>query len=135
MNDVGDLYCRFIERLNHGDLKDLDQFLAARVVQHMPESTVGDPSVGIDAARQALTRWLAAVPDVHLVIEDLVVEGDHLMARLRATGTYRATSVGGEPTATHLGLPMFEAWEVRDGRCVERWLHIDRSACPQGEAR
>jgi hypothetical protein len=65
------------------------------------------------------------VPDVHLVIEDLVVERDHLMARLRATGTHRGTGDG-----THrLSVLVFEAWTVRDGRCVERWLRVDQSPC------
>ena len=124
------LYCRFVDSVNRRQLADLDQFLARDVVQAAPERTVG-----LEAARQALARWLAAVPDGHLVIEDLVVEGDHLMARLRATGTYHAPAVGGEPIDTQLSLPVFEAWSVRDGRCVERWLHVDQGACPQGEAR
>ncbi|MBV9181464.1 MAG: ester cyclase [Acidobacteria bacterium] len=124
MDDPGTLYCRFIDSLNRRALDDLDQFLAARVVQHALE-----PSAGIEAARRALAGWLEAVPDAHLVIEDLVVEGDHLMARLTATGTPRAAR-GGEPSGTQVSMPVFEAWSVRDGRCVERWLHVDRSQCP-----
>ena len=124
MDDVATLYCRFIDSLNYRRLSDLDQFLAARVVQHAP-----DPAIGIDAARQALARWLAAVPDAQLVIEDLVVEGDHLMARLRASGTRREPAIGNAPTATRVNVAVFEAWSVRDGRCVERWLHVDRGTC------
>jgi predicted ester cyclase len=137
MDEVGTLYCRFIDSLNHRALDDLDRFLAARVVQHAPEPAVGEPAVGIDAARQELARWLAAVPDAHLVIEDLVVEGDHLMARLRATGTRRESAVGGAPTGTRVNVAVFEAWSVRDGRCVERWLHVERGACdgPPGTER
>ena len=124
MDDAGTLYCRFIDSLNHRRLGNLDQFLAARVVQHAP-----DPAIGIDAAHQALGRWLAAVPDAHLVIEDLVVEGDHLMARLRATGTRRERPAVARPAADRVNVAVFEAWSVRDGRCVERWLHVDRGAC------
>jgi Sulfatase len=52
-----------------------------------------------------------------------------LAETLRLNGTYRAPAVGGELGTALLSLPMFEAWSVRDGRCVERWLHVDRSAC------
>jgi predicted ester cyclase len=128
MDDVATLYCRFVESVNHRQLGDLDQFLAAGVVQHTSEPAAGDPSVGIDAARRALARWLATVPDAHLVIEDLVVEGDHLMARLNATGSPRSPGAG-EPAGRRLSVAVFEAWSVRDGRCVERWLHVDRGAC------
>ncbi|MGI9148770.1 MAG: ester cyclase [Chloroflexota bacterium] len=123
MDDHGTLYCRFTDSINHRELGDLDQFLAADVVQHGP-----DPAVGIDAARRALGRWLEAVPDARLVIEDLVVEGDHLMARLRATGTPQAP-FGGESPGTRVSVVLFEEWPVWDGRCVERWLHVDRRAC------
>ena len=42
-------------------------------------------AVGIDAARKTLLDWLAAFSDLHLVSYDLVVDGDHLMARLLLT--------------------------------------------------
>jgi predicted ester cyclase len=122
--DLASLYCRFIDSVvNRRGLDHLDQFLARDVVEHAP-----DPSVGLAASRRRLAHWLAAFPDLHLVIEDLVVEGDRLMARLRATGT-RGAPRGGGPGGRRLSLPVFEAWAVRDGRCVERWLHLDRGAC------
>jgi predicted ester cyclase len=122
--DLATLYCRFIESVvNRRRLADLDQFLARDVVQTAPGRTVG-----LEATRQGLARCLEAVPDVHLIIEDLVVEGDHLMARLTATGTRRSPA-GGEPGGARLSLAVFEAWSVRDGQCVERWLHVDRGAC------
>ena len=85
-----------------------------------------DIAVGIEAAHRTLARWLAAFPDLHLVIEDLVVDGDHLMARLTATGTHRGLLAGLAPTGRRVRLPVYEAWAVPDGRCAERWLHLDR---------
>ena len=123
--DPATLYCRFVECVvNRRGLDQLDQFLARDVVEHAPARTVG-----LEAARRRLMRCLEAAPDVHLVIEDLVVEGDRLMARLRATSTRRDPAAGGAPAGPHLQAAVFEAWAVRDGRCVERWLHIDRRVC------
>ena len=147
--DPAMLYCRFIQSVvNHRRLDRLDQFLAADVVEHAPAR-----SVGLQAAQQTLAGWLAAFPDLHLVIEDLVVDGDHLMARLTATGTHQGPLpglVGGgapaqpegrpdvpasadpevalgalAPTGKRVRVPDFEAWSVPDGRCVERWLQLD----------
>src|SRR5205807_1302446 len=101
--DLATLYCRFIASvINHRQLKHLDQFLAADVVEHAPAR-----SVGLAAARQTLTRWLAALPDLHLVIEDLVVDGDHLMARVTATGTHRGPLAGVEPTGRPVRMLVF----------------------------
>jgi predicted ester cyclase len=126
-SDLTTLYCRFVESVNRRSLDHLDQFLAPDVVEHAP-----DRSVGLEASRQRLVGWLSAVPDAHLVIEDLVVERDHLMARLRATGTPGGIGAG-RPTGRQPSVVVFETWSVRDGRCVERWVHVDRSQCPAGE--
>jgi predicted ester cyclase len=139
-HDPAALYCRFIESVvNHRKLDHLGQFLATDVVEHAPRRTVG-----LAAARQTLAAWLAAFPDLHLLIEDLVVDGDHLMARLTATGTHHgplASLAGGgfpshgdpdvamrtlAPTGARVRLSLFEAWSVPDGHCVERWLQLDR---------
>ena len=120
-HDPATLYCRFIDSVvNHRRLDHLDQFLAGDVVEHAPARTAG-----LEAAQQALATWLGAFPDLHLVIEDLVVDGDHLMARLTATGTHRGSLADLAPTGKRVSVPVFEAWSVPGGRCVERWLHLD----------
>jgi predicted ester cyclase len=121
MDDLATRYCRCIDSVvNHRRLGDLDQCLAAGVVEHAPARTVG-----LAAARQTLADWPAACPELHLTIEDLVVDGDHLMARLTATGTHRGPLAGLAPTGQRVRLPVYEAWSVPDGRCGERWLHLD----------
>lgn len=120
-HDPATLYCRFIESvLNHRKLDQLDQFLAADVIDHAPDKTVG-----IVAARQTLAAWLAAFPDLHLSIADLVVDGDHLMARLTATGTHAGPLGRLAPTGKRVSVPIFEAWQVPSDRCTQRWLCLD----------
>jgi predicted ester cyclase len=119
--DPATLYCRFIESVvNHRKLNHLDEFLAGDVVDHAPEQTVG-----IVAARQTLTAWLAAFPDVQVVIEDLVVDSDHLMARLTATGTHAGPLGQLAPTGKRVSIPVFEAWLLSSDRCIQRWLCLD----------
>lgn len=122
-DDPATLYCRFIESvLNHRKLDQLDQFLAADIVDHAPDQTLG-----MLAARRTLAAWLAAFPDLHVIIEDLVVDGDHLMARLTATGTHDGPLGRLAPTGKRVSVPLFEAWLVQSGRCIQRWLCLDRS--------
>ena len=124
-SDHATLYCRFVESVvNRHSLNNLDQFLAPDVVEYAPERTVG-----LEASRRRLARWLAAMPDAHLLIEDLVVERDHLMARLRATGTASGLRAGIGSADRRLNTLVFETWSLHEGRCIERWLHIDRSQC------
>jgi predicted ester cyclase len=87
--DLDTLYCQFIDCVNRRRFKDLDRFLAADVVEHGTQRTAG-----IDAARQTLAGWLVAFPDLHLTIDDLVVDGDRLVARLVLSGTHRDPLAG-----------------------------------------
>jgi len=119
--DLDTLYCRFIDSVNRRQLTHLSRYLTTDVVQHAPEA-----AVGIDAAWQTLVEWLAAFPDLHLVIDDLVVDGDHLIARLLLTGTHRGPLAGLEPSGRRVRVAVFDAWRARDGRCAERWLLLDR---------
>ena len=125
-SDHATLYCRFVETVvNRHCLDNLDQFLAWDVVEYAPKRTVG-----LETSRRRLARWLDALPDAHLLIEDLVVEGDHLMARLRATGIRPRRVAGSTRSESRpTSVLVFESWSVREGLCVERWLHIDRSQC------
>jgi predicted ester cyclase len=118
--DLDLLYCQFIDCVNHGRLHQLDRFLAADVVEHAPRTTVGIASV-----QRTLARWLEVFPDLHLVIEDVVVDGDRLMARLQLSGTHRGRLAGAEPTGRRVGVAVFDAWAAPGGRCVERWLQLD----------
>jgi len=119
--DLDTLYCRFIDNVNRRRLDQLDHFLAADVVQHAPET-----AVGIDAVRQMLADWLAAFPDLHLVIEELVTDGDRLIARLVLSGTHRGPLASLQPTGRRVRVSVFEAWSAPAGHCVERWLQLDR---------
>ena len=119
--DLDTLYCRFVDGLNRRRLDQLDQFLAADVVQHAREA-----AVGIAAVQRTLLEWLAALPDLHLLTEDLVTDGDYLIARLRLSGTHRGRLLGMEATGRPVRVVVFDAWAVaRDGRCAERWLQLD----------
>jgi predicted ester cyclase len=116
------LYCRFVDSvINRRRAHDLEQFLARDVVEHCPAR-----GVGLTVARQRLASWLVAFPDLHLAIADLVADDTRLMARLVATGTHLGTTLGIDPTGRKISVGVFEAWRLRDARCVERWVQFDQ---------
>jgi predicted ester cyclase len=120
-HDPASLYCRFIDTvLNRRKLDHLDHFLAAEVVDHAPDQTVG-----IVAARQTLAASLEDFSNLRVSIEDLVVDGDHLMARLTGTAIHTGPLGRLAPTRKRVSMPMFEAWVVQSDRCTQRWLCVD----------
>ncbi|MFF4197489.1 ester cyclase [Nonomuraea sp. NPDC001831] len=67
-------------------------------------------TTGPDSVSQAWRRFHEAFPDVQVVVEDLVVEGDTVAVRTSVQG------IPGREAPT-----MMEMFRVRDGRIAELW--------------
>ncbi len=85
---------------NHGDLTLLEPPFG-------PDDRTLDPSrhrQSGEQMRQAVALWRALAPDLHVTIEQVLAEGDAVMARWTAHGTHTGT-VAGEATADLLRRP------------------------------
>jgi predicted ester cyclase len=70
--------------------------------------------------------WLrAGSPDLHAEIEDLVAEGDEVIAWLRMTGTQTGSSGPMPPTGRKIDFHHAHRFRFGDGRIVEHWAVRD----------
>jgi len=83
---------RFYEEVfNRKNTAALDEFIDPHAVDHSaPAAAPG----GIEGARQFAGMFLAAFPDVRFMIEDLIAEGDQVVARLTQSGTHQGIFLG-----------------------------------------
>jgi predicted ester cyclase len=112
---------RFYEEVvNQKNLAALDQFVAPNAVNHTVPS--GLPQ-GPD---QFISMHLNAFPDVQATVEDLLADGDKVVARVSYHGTqqgaFRAISPTGKPIAV-MGINIFR---IENGKMVEHWGLADR---------
>src|SRR5215471_20278265 len=77
---------RFYEEvMNQKKRAVLDEVFDLNVVDHFaPPGTPG----GLEGARQTLGMFLSAFPDLHFTVEDLIAEGDKVVARATMSGTF-----------------------------------------------
>ena len=75
---------RYQDALNANNLEALDEIVAPDL--HTPDMLPGFPS-GLEGAKRIHEVTLAAWPDFHVAIEDLIAEGDLVAARITMTGT------------------------------------------------
>ncbi len=115
------LYRGYVEVANTRDFDRLHEFVADVVTQN------GVPSTR-DAVAASLRAHTDAVPDLHWEVQDLVVEGNRIAARLRDTGTPRAVWHGLEPTGASVAFDEVAFYEVRDGRIAATWYLMDAAA-------
>jgi steroid delta-isomerase-like uncharacterized protein len=85
----------------------------------------GMPPIDAEGHRQYSEVMLTAFPDLVRTVEDLVAEGDRVVARWTARGTHTGDFQWIPPSgnfATSSGITIFR---IADGRIVEEWSESD----------
>jgi predicted ester cyclase len=107
----------FEEVANDHQLELADELFA-------PDFGSPGPVVGPDAARAALRSMWAAFPDLHFSIDELVADGDRVVAKVTYSGTHRGTFLGVEPTGRSIRFTGVEMAVVIDGLISREAWHI-----------
>lgn len=115
----------WIEGLNRGDVSAADTAFAPDCVVHI--TGVAEPVRGVGAWKELISGLLRAFPDLHLTIEDQLVQGDRVAFRWRASGTHTGPLGAAPPTGKSIRLDGLIIDRVVDGRVQERWEQWDQS--------
>jgi predicted ester cyclase len=113
-----------MEIVNGGDLSVLDEACHPDLVW---QGDGGSAQPGLDAFRRHLAPLLDAVADLTIVVDDLLVDGDHVACRFGWTGLHRGPYRDLAPSGRHAmggGLAIFR---VEQDRIAEVWWQDDLS--------
>lgn len=113
---------RYQEAYNSNNLDDLDELVAADLITHalMP----GMPP-SLEGGKQIHRMTVAAIPDFHTAIEDLLAEGDKVVMRFTATGTFKNEFLGLPPTGKLIKFTGISIFRLAGGKIVEHWGQED----------
>ncbi|MDT8912331.1 ester cyclase [Amycolatopsis sp. PS_44_ISF1] len=105
-------YFRYISALNAHEFDGMDAFIGDHVVLN------GEPGTREDvlAVQQ---QDVTAVPDLHWVVDELLVDRDRLAVRLRNTGTPVREWLGVAPAGASFDIVEYAIYRIRDGRFVQ----------------
>jgi len=114
---------RFYEEvMNQRKRAVLDEVFDPNVVDHFaPPGTPG----GLEGAKQTLGMFLTAFPDLHFTVEDLIAEGDKVVARATMSGTQQGAFMGIPPTGKHVRMTGIDINRFVGGKSVEHWVEMD----------
>jgi steroid delta-isomerase-like uncharacterized protein len=117
---------RFHEAANTGDVEHLAKTIDEIVA---PDAVIRTP-LPIDATGAALLKQVWAMlfrvyPDIHLTVEDVIAEGDKVVARNTVTGTHQGEFMGVGPTGKTVTYSEIFIFRFADGRVVETWGVVD----------
>ena len=115
----------WVEGLNRGDVSAADAAFAPDCVVHI--TGVPEPLRGVGQWKEFVAGLLCAFPDLHLTIEDQLVQGDRVAFRWRATGTHTGPLGAAPPTGKRVALDGLIVDRVAAGKVQERWEQWDQS--------
>ena len=117
------LYRRYREAFSQQDLARFDAIMAPNYVYHAPG--VPDLPPGPEGMKQLVSGHLAAFPDLRVTIEDLIAEGDKVVARLTYRGTHQGEFQGIPPTGKTVAMSSIDLVRIAGGKIVEEWESPD----------
>lgn len=114
------LVLQLVEAVNSRNLDLADNLLTPDYVQHNPSF-----AQGLAGFKQGFAGFLEAFPDLTWKVDDVVAEGDKIVARTTLTGTHRGEFLGLPATGRRVTFGTIDVWRVEDGRLAEHWDQVD----------
>ncbi len=110
------------EGYNQGNVTIIDELTAPDFVDHhLPP--------GVPPNAEGHKAWLqvarAGFPDLHITIEDMIAEGDKVVARSTVTRTQTGEFMGIPPSGKAIRVGAIGIIRIADGRFVEYWENFD----------
>jgi steroid delta-isomerase-like uncharacterized protein len=113
---------RYQEIYNSNDLEALSEIVSEDLLT--PKIMPGIPA-GIEGAKVAHQMMLAGFPDYQTTIDDLIAEGDKVVARITMSGTNTGSFMGIPPTGKRILFTGMYVARIDDGKIVEHWGEED----------
>lgn len=110
----------YLSMLNKHDPDLVDRFVADGYRNH--NAFVAD---GREANRQFWTMFFAALPDLSVTMEDLVISGDRVVGRFVYRGTHTGELMGIPASGNPVEMRSIDIWRVQDAMFVEHWDELN----------
>jgi steroid delta-isomerase-like uncharacterized protein len=119
----------FEELWNKGNLSVADQLFSPNYAHHDPSTL--DFGRGPESERKRATLYRTAFPDLQLTIEDLLAEGETVMARWSCRGTHKGDLSGIAPTGKQFNISGVTIARLANGKMAEGWVNWDAQGLMQ----
>src|SRR3974390_374819 len=115
------LYRSYIEEMwNKRNPAAADCYLAAGFIEHNPNLPPG-----LDGRKQFVAEVRAGFSDYHGEVQEVVAEGDKLVARVLWTGTQDGPYRGRPATGRKLRFSTSDFFRMENGKFAEHWDVVD----------
>jgi len=113
----------FEEVWNNGYLHVADELFAPNYIHH--DASTPDVGRGPESEKKRATLYRTAFPDLRLTAEDIIAEGETVVARWSCHGTHRGDLNGIAPTGKPITISGVSIARFDNGKMVEGFVNWD----------
>ena len=114
---------RFWGVWEEGNIDLVDELLAPDYINHTPATP--DQPTGPEGVKGVVAMFRSGMPDLRVVIEDMIAEGDKVAVRYTLEGTHEGELFGVPPTGQRLSIKSISVERVSAGKVREHWRVTD----------
>jgi predicted ester cyclase len=111
---------RYVAAANARDTNVFPELFTESYIQHS-----GRGPSGLAAQIENFRGIFARMPDVQLRVEDRIIAGDRVVARMSLNATHTQPIQGIAPTGRRFTLRTIDIWRVESGKFAEHWDLVD----------
>ncbi len=129
--DLSARYERYLSCCNERRLEELREYVSEQV-------SGSAPTDGLAAYIEGVRAVCTGFPDYRWELQELVVEGDTIAARLIGEGTHTGRFAGREPTGRRVRIQELVIYRFADGKIIRCWGDLypvvrDALTAPDGD--
>ena len=115
----------FEEVWNSGREEAIDELFGEEGVAHGLADETGTPLRGPAGFKPFFRKFREAFPEIEVVVEETIAEGDRVAARCNVRGRHRGDTLGFKATDSPVEFTGISIVRVREGKIVEAWNNFD----------
>jgi steroid delta-isomerase-like uncharacterized protein len=115
----------FEEVWNKGREEAIDEMFAEEGVANGLVDERGQPLRGPAGFKPFFHKFREAFPEIEVVVEDAIAEGDRVAARCTVRGRHRGDALGFAATERPVEFTGITIVRIRHGKIVEAWNNFD----------
>ncbi len=109
------------EAISSGSYDVIGEVVAQNYVSHGLPMPVNGP----EGFRQSVEVFRLAFPDLYMLIEEQIAEGDRVSDQGYLTGTHRGEFLGVAASGQQIKVNLIAIWRIENSMIVENWIQID----------
>jgi steroid delta-isomerase-like uncharacterized protein len=115
----------FDEVWNNGRADAIDEMFDENGIAHGLSDDPSTPIIGPGNFKPFYTAFREAFPNMIVVVEDMVAEGDKVAARCSVQGKHEGNFLGKAATLSPIELTGMTIVRIDNGKIVEAWNNFD----------